>query len=79
MIFGGKVVAELDARNADEPRLLRAAYNLKADAELPEETIAEASSEGGQEHAADEGAAASSPPPPPPVEAGAGSDAETDR
>jgi len=79
VIFGGKVVAELDARNADEPRLLRAAYNLKADAELPEETIAEASSEGGQEHAADEGAAASSPPPPPPVEAGAGSDAETDR
>ena len=79
VIFGGKVVAELDARNADEPRLLRAAYNLKADAELPEETIAEASSEGDQEDAADEGAAASSPPPPPPVEAGAGSDAETDR
>ena len=79
VIFGGKVVAELDARDADEPRLLRAAYNLKADAELPEETIAEASSEGGREDAADEQAAASSPLPPSTVEAGAGSDAGTDR
>jgi ribose transport system ATP-binding protein len=48
VIFGGKVVAELDARDADEPRLLRAAYNLKADAELPEETIAESSGDGAQ-------------------------------
>jgi ribose transport system ATP-binding protein len=46
VIFGGKVVAELDARDADEPRLLRAAYNLKADAELPEETVAESVGEG---------------------------------
>jgi ribose transport system ATP-binding protein len=41
VIFGGKVVTELDARDANEPRLLRAAYNLKADAELPEVAIAE--------------------------------------
>jgi ribose transport system ATP-binding protein len=42
VIFGGRVVAELDAREADEPRLLRAAYNLRADAELPEQAVAEA-------------------------------------
>jgi ribose transport system ATP-binding protein len=45
VIFAGKVVAELDARDADEPRLLRAAYNLRADAELPEETVAESAAE----------------------------------
>jgi ribose transport system ATP-binding protein len=42
VIFGGRIVAELDARNADEPTLLRAAYNLRADAELPEQAVAEA-------------------------------------
>ncbi|HVL54126.1 MAG TPA: hypothetical protein VM344_07665, partial [Vitreimonas sp.] len=36
VIFGGRVVAEMDARDADEPALLRAAYNLTADAEMPE-------------------------------------------
>jgi ribose transport system ATP-binding protein len=41
VIFGGRVVAEVDAKDADEPTLLRAAYNLRADAELPEEAIAE--------------------------------------
>jgi ribose transport system ATP-binding protein len=41
VIFGGRVVAEIDARDADEPTLLRAAYNLRADAELPEEVVAE--------------------------------------
>jgi ribose transport system ATP-binding protein len=40
VIFGGRVVAEIDARDADEPTLLRAAYNLRADAELPEEAVA---------------------------------------
>ena len=29
VIFGGRVVAELDAADADEPALLRAAYNLQ--------------------------------------------------
>jgi ribose transport system ATP-binding protein len=36
VIFGGRVVAELDAASATEPALLRAAYNLKSDAEIPE-------------------------------------------
>jgi ribose transport system ATP-binding protein len=35
VIFNGRVVAEVDARTADEPALLRAAYNLKADAAMP--------------------------------------------
>jgi ribose transport system ATP-binding protein len=34
VIFGGRVVAELDASIADEPALLRAAYDLKPDASL---------------------------------------------
>jgi ribose transport system ATP-binding protein len=41
VIFGGRVVAEIPVADADEPTLLRAAYNLKADAELPEELVAE--------------------------------------
>jgi ribose transport system ATP-binding protein len=36
VIFGGRVVAEIDAADADEPALLRAAYNLRADATMPE-------------------------------------------
>jgi ribose transport system ATP-binding protein len=31
VIFGGRVVAELDAAEADEPALLRAAYDLPKD------------------------------------------------
>lgn len=41
VIFGGRVVAEIDAADADEPALLRAAYNLKSDAPMPEEVAAE--------------------------------------
>jgi ribose transport system ATP-binding protein len=41
VVFGGKVVGEMDAADADEPALLRAAYNLKADAQMPEEIAAE--------------------------------------
>ncbi len=41
VIFGGRVVAELDAAGADEPALLRAAYNLREDAPMPEEVAAE--------------------------------------
>jgi len=41
VIFGGRVVGEMAAANADEPALLRAAYNLKADAPMPEEVAAE--------------------------------------
>jgi ribose transport system ATP-binding protein len=36
VIFGGEVVAEMPAAGADEATLLRAAHNLKPDAELPE-------------------------------------------
>jgi ribose transport system ATP-binding protein len=41
VIFGGRVVAEMDAAVADEAALLRAAYNLQADAPMPEEVAAE--------------------------------------
>lgn len=43
VIFGGKVVAEIAVADADEPTLLRAAYNLRADALMPEEIVAGAS------------------------------------
>jgi ribose transport system ATP-binding protein len=36
IIFGGRVVAELDAADADEETLLRAAHNLPSDAVLAE-------------------------------------------
>ena len=45
MIFGGRVVAEIAAADADEPALLRAAYNLKSDAVIPEIAAAEAMAE----------------------------------
>jgi len=48
VIFGGEVVAEIPAGDADEVRLLRAAHNLSSDAPLPEEVLAAA-------HGADEG------------------------
>jgi ribose transport system ATP-binding protein len=41
VIFGGRIVGEMDAADADEPALLRAAYNLKSDAPMPEEVAAE--------------------------------------
>jgi ribose transport system ATP-binding protein len=41
VVFGGRVVAEVAAEDADEPTLLRAAYNLRRDAALPEDTAAE--------------------------------------
>jgi ribose transport system ATP-binding protein len=41
VIFGGRVVAEIDAAEADEAALLRAAYNLRSDALMPEEVAAE--------------------------------------
>ena len=42
VIFGGRLVAELPAAEADEAALLRAAYNLKKDARMPEDIAAEA-------------------------------------
>ena len=38
VIFGGRVVAEIAAAEADEPTLLRAAYDLQPDAPMPEES-----------------------------------------
>ena len=52
VIFGGEVVAELTAAEADEPALLRAAHNLKADARLPEQVAAESAGTAGAVEAA---------------------------
>jgi ribose transport system ATP-binding protein len=41
VIFGGRVVAEIAAIDADEPALLRAAYNLRSDARMPEDVAAD--------------------------------------
>jgi ribose transport system ATP-binding protein len=69
VIFGGRVVADMDA-GADEPTLLRAAYNLGSDAAIPElvaaEIVAQASeapAEETVEAVAGPGAAGSSEPP----------------
>jgi ribose transport system ATP-binding protein len=42
VIFNGHLVAEIPVAEADEPTLLRAAYNLKSDAVIPELAAAEA-------------------------------------
>jgi ribose transport system ATP-binding protein len=42
VIFRGRIVAQIEAADADEPTLLRAAHNLKADAPLPEDVAAAA-------------------------------------
>jgi len=41
VVFGGRVVRELTRAEADEPALLRAAYNLRSDSALPEDTVGE--------------------------------------
>ena len=41
VIFGGRVVAEIAGVDADEPALLRAAYDLKSGAVIPELAVAE--------------------------------------
>jgi ribose transport system ATP-binding protein len=40
VIFGGRVVAEVAVEDADEPTLLRAAYDLPPDAPMPEDVAA---------------------------------------
>ncbi|MDP9483816.1 MAG: sugar ABC transporter ATP-binding protein, partial [Chloroflexota bacterium] len=40
VIFGGRVVAEIPVERADEPTLLRAAYDLPPDAVMPEDIAA---------------------------------------
>jgi ribose transport system ATP-binding protein len=47
VIFGGRVVAEVEAKDADEATLLRAAHNLKSDAMLPSQVVASATREDG--------------------------------
>jgi ribose transport system ATP-binding protein len=73
VIFGGRVVAEFDGADANEPALLRAAYDLKADATLPEdhaaEVVAEAASEAPVQPSAE-------PPAEPPAETSADTSAE---
>ncbi len=39
VMFGGRIVDEIAVADADEPTLLRAAYNLRADATMPEFAI----------------------------------------
>jgi ribose transport system ATP-binding protein len=53
VIFGGRVVAEIPAAEADEPALLRAAYHLKSGAALPEDLAAEVVAEAVAESAAE--------------------------
>ena len=67
IIFGGRVVDEVGAADADEPTLLRAAYHLRADAAMPEEIVAEAVAAGATDEAA-----------PPTAEAGEAADATED-
>ncbi|HEY4753299.1 MAG TPA: ATP-binding cassette domain-containing protein, partial [Candidatus Limnocylindrales bacterium] len=40
IIFGGRIVGEIEGAVADESRLLRAAYNLASDAAIPELVVA---------------------------------------
>jgi ribose transport system ATP-binding protein len=42
VIFDGRVVAQVSAADADEATLLRAAYNLRSEAPMPEQVAAEA-------------------------------------
>jgi ribose transport system ATP-binding protein len=53
VIFGGRVVAEIGVADADETALLRAAYNLRSDAPMPEHVAAEAVAEGPAEGSAE--------------------------
>jgi len=41
VMFGGRIVAEIPVEEADEPTLLRAAYDLPKDVPMPEELAAE--------------------------------------
>ncbi len=66
VIFGGRVVSEIAVADADEPALLRAAYNLKSDAVIPELAVAEAVA---AEATATEDQAGTNEPEPAPVEA----------
>jgi ribose transport system ATP-binding protein len=62
VIFGGRVVAEIPVEDADEPTLLRAAYDLPPDVPMPEEVAATTVA---AELAADAAAPAPAPSPTP--------------
>ena len=62
VIFGGRVVAEIPAADADEPALLRAAYNLRSDALMPEEIAADAAAAAAVQRAGGRPMSAASPP-----------------
>ena len=66
VIFGGRIVAEIPVEEADEPTLLRAAYDLPKDVPMPEELAAE--------EVASDAATAQAPsmPPDPPQRGAAG-------
>ena len=63
VIFGGRVVNEIDVADADEPTLLRAAYHLKSDAAMPEEIVAEAIADAAPDPAAQPPAQTAETPP----------------
>jgi ribose transport system ATP-binding protein len=61
VIFGGRIVAEIPVDEADEPTLLRAAYDLPPDVPMPEEVAAEELAAEGQGFSATEGLSAPDP------------------
>jgi len=61
VIFGGRVVAEIAAADADESTLLRAAYNLRSGEVLPEDVAAEAVAASGEDDPAQPESAPGSP------------------
>jgi len=63
VIFGGRVVNEIDVADADEPTLLRAAYHLTSDAAMPEEIVAEAIADAAPDPAAQPPAQTAETPP----------------
>jgi len=65
VIFGGRVVAEIPVEDADEPTLLRAAYDLPPDVPMPEEVAATAVAADLAAEAADAAAPAQAPIPTP--------------
>ena len=61
VIFGGRIVAEIPVAEADEPALLRAAYDLPPDVLMPEEVAAEELAAEGQGLGALDGLSAPDP------------------
>jgi ribose transport system ATP-binding protein len=73
VIFGGRIVAEIAVADADEATLLRAAYDLRSDAAMPEELAAEVVAEA----TADPEPSVGGPMPTSPSEAGAAPSADS--